>query len=120
MTLPDHRTLTMALSSVLRIEDPYCWQPGADATNPHSWLSLYAWLLVSHHEDADDVALKAVRQGHGAWPTGRGFGGDPISRLLLIARGIVIEGGGRRAEGGGRRAEGRSSGRSSRGRSAGA
>ena len=54
-------------------------------------LCRYAWLLVRHHEDAEDVASEAVRRAYGAWQAGRRPGGDPIPWLFLIARRIVID-----------------------------
>lgn len=54
-------------------------------------LCRYAWVLVRHHEDAEDVAAEAVRRAYGAWQAGRGPVGDPIPWLFLIARRIVID-----------------------------
>lgn len=54
-------------------------------------LCRYAWVLVRHHEDAEDVASETVRRAYGAWQAGRGPGGDPIPWLFLIARRIVID-----------------------------
>lgn len=60
-------------------------------------LSRYAWVLVRHHEDAEDVAAEAVRRAYCAWQAGRGPVGDPIPWLFLIARRIVIDRNKRRA-----------------------
>jgi RNA polymerase sigma factor (sigma-70 family) len=54
-------------------------------------LCRYAWVLVRHHEDAEDVAAEAVRRAYSAWQDGRGPAGDPIPWLFLIARRIVID-----------------------------
>ena len=54
-------------------------------------LCRYAWVLVRHHEDAEDVAAEAVRRAYGAWQAGRGPVGDPLPWLFLIARRIVID-----------------------------
>jgi RNA polymerase sigma factor (sigma-70 family) len=54
-------------------------------------LCRYAWVLVRHHEDAEDVAAEAVRRAYGAWQAGRGPVGDPLAWLFLIARRIVID-----------------------------
>jgi RNA polymerase sigma factor (sigma-70 family) len=51
----------------------------------------YAWLLVRHHEDAEDVASETVRRAFGAWQENRGPRGDPIPWLFLIARRVVID-----------------------------
>jgi RNA polymerase sigma-70 factor (ECF subfamily) len=58
-----------------------------------SWSRLcrYAWVLVRHHEDAEDVAAEAVRRAYSAWQAGRGPHGDPMPWLFLIARRIVID-----------------------------
>ncbi len=54
-------------------------------------LCRYAWVLVRHHEDAEDVAAETVRRAYAAWRSGRGPAGDPIPWLFLIARRIVID-----------------------------
>ena len=54
-------------------------------------LCRYAWVLVRHHEDAEDVAAETVRRAYAAWQAGRGPAGDPIPWLFLIARRIVID-----------------------------
>jgi RNA polymerase sigma factor (sigma-70 family) len=54
-------------------------------------LCRYAWVLVRHHEDAEDVAAEAVRRAYSAWQEGRGPAGDPTPWLFLIARRIVID-----------------------------
>jgi RNA polymerase sigma factor (sigma-70 family) len=54
-------------------------------------LCRYAWVLVRHHEDAEDVAAETVRRAFGAWQADRGPVGDPIPWLFLIARRIVID-----------------------------
>jgi RNA polymerase sigma factor (sigma-70 family) len=54
-------------------------------------LCRYAWVLVRHHEDAEDVAAETVRRAYGAWLAGRGPVGDPLPWLFLIARRIVID-----------------------------
>jgi RNA polymerase sigma factor (sigma-70 family) len=54
-------------------------------------LCRYAWVLVHHHEDAEDVAAEAVRRAYAAWQAGRAPSGDPVPWLFLIARRIVID-----------------------------
>jgi RNA polymerase sigma factor (sigma-70 family) len=54
-------------------------------------LCRYAWVLVRHHEDAEDVAAETVRRAYAAWQVGRGPAGDPTPWLFLIARRIVID-----------------------------
>jgi RNA polymerase sigma factor (sigma-70 family) len=54
-------------------------------------LCRYAWVLVRHQEDAEDVAAETVRRAYGAWRAGRGPVGDPLAWLFLIARRIVID-----------------------------
>ena len=54
-------------------------------------LCRYAWVLVRHHEDAEDVAAETVRRAYAAWQAGRGPAADPISWLFLIARRVVID-----------------------------
>jgi RNA polymerase sigma factor (sigma-70 family) len=54
-------------------------------------LRRYAWVLVRHHEDAEDVAAETIRRAYGAWRSGRGPVGDPLPWLFLIARRIVID-----------------------------
>jgi RNA polymerase sigma factor (sigma-70 family) len=54
-------------------------------------LCRYAWVLVRHHEDAEDVAAETMRRAYGAWQTGRGPAGDPLPWLFVIARRIVID-----------------------------
>jgi len=54
-------------------------------------LCRYTWVLVRHHEDAEDVAAEAVRRAYAAWQEGRGPAGDPTPWLFLIARRIVID-----------------------------
>jgi RNA polymerase sigma-70 factor (ECF subfamily) len=54
-------------------------------------LCRYAWVLVRHEEDAEDVAAEAVRRAYAAWQAGRGPAGDPTPWLFLIARRIVID-----------------------------
>jgi RNA polymerase sigma factor (sigma-70 family) len=54
-------------------------------------LCRYAWALVRHQEDAEDVAAEAVRRAYAAWREGRGPAGDPTPWLFLIARRIVID-----------------------------
>jgi RNA polymerase sigma factor (sigma-70 family) len=54
-------------------------------------LCRYAWVLVRHHEDAEDVAAEAVRRAYAAWRAGRGPAADPIPWLFLIARRVVID-----------------------------
>jgi RNA polymerase sigma factor (sigma-70 family) len=51
----------------------------------------YVWLLVRHHEDAEDIAGEAIRRALGAWNDGRGPRGEPLPWLFLIARRVVIE-----------------------------
>jgi RNA polymerase sigma factor (sigma-70 family) len=60
-------------------------------------LCRYTWVLVRHHEDAEDVAGETVRRAFGAWQAGRGPAGDPLPWLFLIARRIVIDRNKRRA-----------------------
>lgn len=66
-----------------------------------SWTRLcrYAWVLVRHHEDAEDVAAEAVRRAYSAWQAGRGPHGDPMPWLFLIARRIVLDRNRRRSSG---------------------
>lgn len=54
-------------------------------------LCRYAWVLVRHHEDAEDVAAETVRRAYAAWQSGRGPAADPIPWLFLIARRVVID-----------------------------
>ncbi len=54
-------------------------------------LCRYTWVLVRHHEDAEDIAAEAVRRAYSAWQNGRGPAGDPMPWLFLIARRIVID-----------------------------
>lgn len=58
-----------------------------------SWprLCRYAWVLVRHQEDAEDVAAETVRRAYSAWRDGRGPAGDPLPWLFVIARRIVID-----------------------------
>jgi RNA polymerase sigma factor (sigma-70 family) len=51
----------------------------------------YVWLMVRHHEDAEDVASETVRRAYEAWQRGRGPRGEPLPWLFLIARRIVID-----------------------------
>jgi RNA polymerase sigma factor (sigma-70 family) len=54
-------------------------------------LCRYAWVLVRHREDAEDVASETVRRAYGAWQAGRGPVGEPLPWLFLIARRIVLD-----------------------------
>jgi RNA polymerase sigma factor (sigma-70 family) len=54
-------------------------------------LCRYAWVLVRHQEDAEDVAAETVRRAYSAWQEGRGPVGEPLPWLFLIARRIVID-----------------------------
>src|SRR5450759_1269682 len=35
-------------------------------------LCRYTWVLIRHHEDAEDIAAETVRRAYGAWQAGRG------------------------------------------------
>ncbi len=77
------RGATRTLSSPVAFEAMYA------AAWPR--LCRYAWVLVRHHEDAEDVAAETVRRAYGAWLAGRGPVGDPLPWLFLIARRIVLD-----------------------------
>jgi RNA polymerase sigma-70 factor, ECF subfamily len=51
----------------------------------------YAFVLLRHREDAEDVASEAYRRALEAWDSGRGPGGEPLPWLFLITRRIVID-----------------------------
>lgn len=51
----------------------------------------YVWLMVRHHEDAEDVASETIGRAYEAWQRGRGPRGEPLPWLFLIARRIVID-----------------------------
>jgi RNA polymerase sigma factor (sigma-70 family) len=51
----------------------------------------YAWLLLRHREDAEDVASEAYRRALEALDSGRGPRGDMLPWLFVIARHIVID-----------------------------
>lgn len=51
----------------------------------------YAFMLLRHREDAEDVAAEAFGRAYAAWRRGGGPAGAPLPWLLLIARRIVID-----------------------------
>ena len=51
----------------------------------------YAWLLLRHREDAEDVAAEAFRRALEACNDGRGPRGDVLPWLFVITRRIVID-----------------------------
>jgi RNA polymerase sigma-70 factor, ECF subfamily len=51
----------------------------------------YAFVLLRHREDAEDVASEAFRRALEAWDSGRGPEGEPLPWLFLITRRIVID-----------------------------
>ena len=51
----------------------------------------YAWVLVRHREDAEDVASEGFRRALESWNTGRGPQGDVLPWLLLITRRVAID-----------------------------
>jgi RNA polymerase sigma-70 factor (ECF subfamily) len=70
---------------------------GSDAAFEEMYLAAwprlcrYAWVLVRHQEDAEDVASETVRRAFAAWQAGRGPASDPMPWLFLIARRIVLD-----------------------------
>lgn len=51
----------------------------------------YAWLLLRHREDAEDVASEAFRRALEAWCSGHGPRGDVLPWLFTITRRIAID-----------------------------
>jgi RNA polymerase sigma-70 factor (ECF subfamily) len=51
----------------------------------------YAFVLLRHREDAEDVASEAYRRALESWDSGRGPDGEPLPWLFLITRRIVID-----------------------------
>jgi RNA polymerase sigma factor (sigma-70 family) len=51
----------------------------------------YAFVLLGHREDAEDVASEAFRRALESWAGGRGPEGEPLPWLFLITRRIVID-----------------------------
>jgi len=51
----------------------------------------YAWVLVRHREDAEDVASEAFRRAFESWNAGHGPQGDVKPWLLLITRRVAID-----------------------------
>lgn len=59
----------------------------------HTWADVfrYAFVLLGHREDAEDVASEAFRRALESWAGGRGPEGEPLPWLFLITRRIVID-----------------------------
>jgi RNA polymerase sigma-70 factor (ECF subfamily) len=59
----------------------------------HTWPDVfrYAWVLVRHREDAEDVASEAFRRAFESWTAGRGPQGDVRPWLFLITRRVAID-----------------------------
>lgn len=51
----------------------------------------YAWVLVRHREDAEDVASEGFRRALESWNAGRGPQGDILPWLFLITRRVAID-----------------------------
>ncbi|MFI5258014.1 MAG: RNA polymerase sigma factor [Candidatus Limnocylindrales bacterium] len=51
----------------------------------------YAWVLLRHREDAEDVALEAFRRALESWNAGHGPKGDALPWLFLITRRVAID-----------------------------
>jgi RNA polymerase sigma-70 factor (ECF subfamily) len=51
----------------------------------------YAWVLVRHREDAEDVASEAFRRAFESWNSGHGPQGDVKPWLFLITRRVAID-----------------------------
>ncbi len=51
----------------------------------------YAFMLLRHREDAEDVCAEAFSRAHQAWADGRGPVGPALPWLLLITRRLVID-----------------------------
>lgn len=51
----------------------------------------YAWVLVRHREDAEDVASEAFRRAFESWNAGHGPQGDVKPWLFLITRRVAID-----------------------------
>jgi RNA polymerase sigma-70 factor, ECF subfamily len=58
-----------------------------------TWADLfrYAFVLVRHREDAEDVTSEAFRRALESWDAGGRPAGEPLPWLFLIARRIVID-----------------------------
>ena len=59
----------------------------------HTWADVfrYAFVMLGHREDAEDVASEAFRRALESWDVGRGPEGEPLPWLLLTTRRIVID-----------------------------
>ena len=51
----------------------------------------YAWLLLRHREDAEDVASEAYRRALEAWNAGKRPKGDVLPWLFTITRRVAID-----------------------------
>ena len=51
----------------------------------------YAWVLVRHRQDAEDVASEAFRRAFESWSSGHGPHGDVRPWLFLITRRVAID-----------------------------
>ena len=51
----------------------------------------YAWVLIRHREDAEDVASEAFRRAFESWSAGHGPQGDVKPWLFLITRRVAID-----------------------------
>jgi RNA polymerase sigma-70 factor (ECF subfamily) len=51
----------------------------------------FAFVLLRHREDAEDVAAETYRRALESWDDGRGPAGEPLPWLFLITRRIVID-----------------------------
>ena len=51
----------------------------------------YAFVLLGHRQDAEDVACEAFRRAFESWTSGRGPEGEPLPWLFLVARRVVID-----------------------------
>jgi RNA polymerase sigma-70 factor (ECF subfamily) len=51
----------------------------------------YAWVLLRHREDAEDVASEAFRRAFESWASGHGPQGDVRPWLFLITRRVAID-----------------------------
>jgi RNA polymerase sigma factor (sigma-70 family) len=51
----------------------------------------FAFVLLRHREDAEDVAAETYRRALESWDAGRGPTGEPLPWLFTIARRIVID-----------------------------
>ncbi len=51
----------------------------------------YAWVLLRHREDAEDVASEAFRRAFESWTSGHGPRGEVRPWLFLITRRVAID-----------------------------